>query len=166
MYVLEYLDYLSLAVVANDAKFARRLASLPRSAYTNEDVDASGVSFVAAGIEAGLVLGKDQELSEALTRADRQLQDKTTGRYDKLVTASLIAMARAIVERNQALFDQALVAREKDLKRLHGSPDERDRPESLLDIKGLALVRLSAERGLKHQTPSVYRPVELLQVKS
>ncbi|MDG4595262.1 MAG: Imm49 family immunity protein [Candidatus Contendobacter sp.] len=158
----EYIDYLALAIILTDAPQARHLAAFPRTRYSHEDVEAGEIIYLLSET-MGLLLLASKELAERLAAAQQELAAKKMTRYDRLIAESLIGLIAAIAARDQNAFNQAVLARQQDFKRAHGHPSERDMPEALLDIPGLALVRLALARGLKYTTQSSYLPVELLQ---
>jgi hypothetical protein len=158
----EYIDYLALAIILTDAPQAKHLASFPRSRYSHEEVDAGEIIYLLAET-MGLLLLASKALSEPLTAAQQQLAAKKITRYDRLIAESLIGLIAAIAERDQSAFNQAVIVRQQDFKRGHGHPSERDMPEALLDLPGLALVRIALARGLQYTMQSAYLPIELLQ---
>lgn len=158
----EYIDYLSLAIILTDVEQAKQLAAFPRSRYVNEEVQPGEVIYLLAEIMGMLLLGA-KELPERLEAARQALASKKTSRYDRGVAQTLIALAEAVAARDQAAFDQAVAARQQDFKKAHNRADERETPGALLDIPGLALVRLAQARGLRYVTQSAYLPAELLQ---
>ncbi len=158
----EYIDYLALAIILTDADQAKKLAAFPRDRYINEDVEPGEIIYLL-GESMGLLLLGNKELTERLTVARQELTSKKTTRYDRLIAETLITMIEAIITRDQTAFDQAVTARQEGFKRAHSHPDERNMPDALLDVSGLALVRIALARGLQCNVQSAYLPVELLQ---
>lgn len=158
----EYIEYLALAVILTDADQAKKIAAFPRTRYIHEDVEPSELIYLLAESMGLLVLGA-KDLPERLAAARQTLASKKTTRYDRVMAETLVTMAEAIASRDQTAFDQAIIARQQDFKKAHNHPDERNMPEALLDIAGLALVRMALARGLQCNAQSAYLPVELLQ---
>lgn len=158
----EYIDYLSLAIILTDVPQAKHLAIFPRARYRHEDVEAGEIIYLLSE-SLGLLLLASKELAERLATAQQELAAKKMTRYDRLIAESLIGLLAAIAARDQIAFNQAVIVRQQDFKQVHARPSERDLPEALLDLPGLALVRIALARGLQYTTQSAYLPVEILQ---
>lgn len=159
---VEFVDIQAAAVVAGDDNFAALLAQLPRKRYTSEDVDATEIHFLVAEMFSDLILGRDKELTARLAMLKKKLIGKKVSKEEHLWADTLVSIAAAIGAGQQEALDTALIAREKDYAKTYRSPDEREEPDSLLDLAGLALLRLALRRGLKYSGTSVYLAAELL----
>ena len=157
----EYIDHLSMAIVMGNKGLAERLCGFSEQDYASEDVDAGKIIYLLARIEAAIAMGDDEDLGAALAEAQKQL-GKKNAKYDKLMTQALVSLARAICENDQKAFDDALAARAKDFARLNAHPDDRESPEALMDIPGMAFIRVGLSKGLKCGIGSVYWPETIL----
>ena len=158
----EYIDYLALAIILTDVDQAKKLAAFPRIRYVNQDVEPGEIIYLLAESMGLLLLGVNG-LTERLAAAQQELVSKKITRYDRAIAETLITMIEAIANRDQTAFDQVVTARQESFKRAHNHPDERNMPDALLDVSGLALVRIALARGLQCNVQSPYLPVELLQ---
>lgn len=93
-----------------------------------------------------------------MATAQQELAAKKMTCDHRLIAESLIGLLLAIAARDQIAFNQAVIVRQQDFKQAHARPSERDLPEALLDLPGLALVRIALARGLQYTTEPPIRP--------
>jgi len=160
---VEFVDMLAAAVVAGDNETATRLARLSRKDYTSDEVGASEIHYLVAEILSDLVLGREKELASRIAAAQKQLAGKKVSREEHLWADSLVALAAAILARQQPGIDAALAAREKEYAKTYRAPDERETPDSLLDVAALAFLRFAAQNGLTYSGNNAYIPRELIK---
>lgn len=159
----EYIDYLSLSVALHDAKQAKHLASFPRSRYANRDVEAGEIVFALAESLACLVLGSEG-LSGHLAIVRKNLVSKKILPYDKMMSESLLAILESIDKLDQTAFDRAVSLRRCHYAQLCATPNHRYLPDSFIDLRGLAVMRIALEKNLRCGDPGVHLPVDLLAV--
>jgi len=162
MDAVEFVDMQTIAVVAGDAAAASKLAKLTRKQYTTDEVECSEIHFLLAEMFSDLILGRDKELASRLAAAQKQLGMKKVSKEEHLWADSTVALAAAIAAGQQSGVDAALAAREKDWVKTYRAPNDRDEPDSLLDLTALALLRFAAQKDLHYNGTSVYVQKELI----
>jgi hypothetical protein len=158
----DYIQMLALSVVVGSAASRSHLAAADRAAYTNEDVEAGDIVYVAATALAAAVRSDKVALAAAVKPYAAGVVPKRLERYDRLVYFPLIELVRALEAGDSAQFEAALVRREQDFVQFFRRADQKNDPEALIDMPGLALIALARGRKLQVQAPSVYRPLDLL----
>jgi hypothetical protein len=153
--------YLGLAVWTNDANFRGRLSNFDRAQFTNPD-----------GEPHDDVVYKATEAMAALARRRPEMAAEHAAAGLKRITRGLVATA--VVNRAAPVLRIAEAIGKGDLYGLRGAVSERSTqylkaasadagrndPEMLIDLVGLALVRMAAaDYGLSVDPKSLFIPV-------
>jgi hypothetical protein len=154
--------YLSAASICGDRMLTLRLAGMRRSSFSNPNVECEEILYIVAEFHAGLALGHDSLFQERLSAGEQLLKAGPTSRPVLLSVQGLVGIARAIADRDEKALDRAVEARQKDYVQMVRKPSIREMPEALLDLWGLGILRLGAERGTRPTFESVYLPLELI----
>ena len=103
----------------------------------------------------------DGQGGRARRQGDAALAD--ANRFERAEFGPLIQLAKSILEKDQKAFDEALAARHKYYARFYSDPEYQGFPDGLLDVRGLAMMKLARGVGLTPEFESVYLPAGLLE---
>lgn len=156
-----FMLYLSAAIVANDKPLRELLSETKRERFTDPEVDAPEAAYLSAEIQADLTAGRTDKAAERVGKATAALAG--ANRFARAEFGPLIQLAKSILEKDQKAFDEALAARHKYYARFYSDPDYQGFPEGLLDVRGLAMMKLARGVGLTPEFESVYLPAGLLE---
>lgn len=160
--VYEFIQLLSLARVLGNREIAEALARAKRSRYTDNDVEAEEVVFATAELLSALIVRDDETAAKILAANNPETIDaKKIYRYDRMIFFPLLQLLNAIYKNDENKFAAALQNRQKEFVDFFKRSDEKNDPEALIDIPGLAVLILAKQRGLSYTDASVYRPVGL-----
>ena len=154
-----YIRALTAALVAGKDDTAAALAAMPRERFTNPSIQSDELTYLIALTLSSLVRGDKAEAArlsaKSATRAgERDVPQATLRTWD-----TLRALLAAIVAGDPPAFDVAVTARNAHVTQQHGK--ERAAPKWLLDVEGLAGIKLARAAGLK-AADSVYLPASLI----
>lgn len=160
----EFIQLISLAIVLDDREASELFAKQPRSRYTNEDVKADEVVYTVAELISAFVL-KDKNTSERILGANNPdtMDAKKIFRYDRMIFFPLLSLLSAIQKKDSNKFTVSMNVRETEFVKFFSRTDEKNDPEALIDLPGLAVLILAKEQGLAVEDKSVYRPKGLNQ---
>jgi hypothetical protein len=158
----DFVQMLALSEVLADSGALSALGRAERDSYTNEDVEAGEVVYAVAEAMRAASRADWSAMTAPLAPYLGASPPKRMLRYDKLVYFPLIELFAALEARDGLQFQAALQRREKDFAQFFARADDQNDPEALIDMPGLALVRLALVGGLAVSDASVYRPRELL----
>ncbi len=157
----DFIGALALATTLRRSGETQALASLPQARYTHDDVIADPIVYGAAAILSAFILGNAAvigPLTSELSAADVT----NVHRYDRMLFHPLIVLLHAVHENDPAAVTRGFAHRDAELIRFFRRADDRNDPEALLDVPGLAVAALARERGIHAAEDSVYRPLALL----
>jgi hypothetical protein len=157
----QFILYLSTAIVANDTSLRERLSESTREAFTHPEVEAPEAAYLSAEIQADLAAGRTDKAAERAGKATAALA--VANRFERAEFGPLIQLAKSILEKDQKAFDEALAARHKYYVRFYSDPVYQGFPDGLLDVRGLAMMKLARGVGLTPEFESVYLPAGLLE---
>ncbi len=158
-----YQRYLALAVWTGDSNLRGSLAGFDRARFTDERVNADDVVYRCAEAFAALVKKRGQAAAESaeagLKRIARGLVSVGVGN----AAAPILRMAEAMGKGDLYALRAAVGERSNYHTRFAASASGKDSPESLIDLLGLAFIRVAAEDyGLAVDSKSVYLPTGML----
>lgn len=158
----EFITLISLAIVLGEKETSDALAKTERLRYTDDDVETEEIVFVTAELLSAFVLKDGNRISRILsTNNPDSIDSKKIYRYDRLIFFPLLQLLHAIHQKDANKFVSALQTRENEFVRFFSRTDELNDPEALIDISGLAVTKIAAERGVTFIDASVYRPAGL-----
>lgn len=160
----EFLTLLSLSIVRGNKTVGEELAKFPRDRYTNQDVQADELIFTIAELMSAFVRRDENSISRILAANNPETIDtKNIYRYDRMIFFPLLPLLSALQKKEANRFVSAMNERDAEFVRFHKRSNEKNNPEILIDINGLAILALAKERGIVHTLESVYRPVALIK---
>lgn len=158
-----FIQLLSLAAVVGDRDAVAYLANSKRSRYENPNIEADKLTFVVAGLMSAF-FRRDKAATDALLAENNPetMETKTIYRYDRMIYFPLLLMMNAIYKKDSNKFAAALQTREKEFIGFFSRASEKNDPEALIDLPGLAVGILARKHGIEFTDKSVYRPYELV----
>lgn len=161
--VYEFISLLSLAVVVGDDKTADSLAAANRNQYENENVEAEEIVYTIAALMSALVRRDETTIGEILeaNNAD-EIDTKKIYRYDRMVFFPLLPLLSAIQKRDAGRLAAALKIRDTEWVKFFRRQEQKNDPEALIDMPGLAAAALARARAINFTETSVYRPSDLI----
>lgn len=154
--------YLGLSIWIGDVNFRGRLASFDRGQFTNSEKSFDDVVYRAAEAFAELARRRPEIAAEF---AQSGLKRITRGLVPTPVVngvAPLLRIAEAMGKGDLYGLRAAVSERSTQYLRAASAEPSRNNPEMLIDVVGLALVRLGADDyGLTVDPKSLYIPVSL-----
>lgn len=160
----DYTLYLALAAIARDEEAIAHLAALPRERFTNPDVEAEEVVYLAAEATAALAARRREAAAERVAAAHAELTRRDLYPHDRRFAETLIAIAAATLANDADALSAATVARHEHARRAASHPAARELWTSLLDFEGLGLLALARDAGLRPSRGGIYLPLDLLEV--
>lgn len=154
--------YLGLAICTGDANFRSRLAGFDRTQFTPPDVALDDVVYRAAEGMAALAKRRPEIAAE---HAEAGLKRITRGLVSTGVlnsVAPLLRIAESMGRGDLSGLRAAVSERSTQYLRAASAESTRSNPEFLIDIVGLAFVRMGAsDYGLTVEPKSLYMPVSI-----
>jgi hypothetical protein len=158
-----YMMYLALALLSANHEFRKELEGFQRSRFTNENVEADEVFYLAAEAMRDVSAGRIDTARDATSAGLSRLEAKDGPNRDaKEAMEAILLMLAALVHKDEAKLGLAMMARSKEFGGGYSKAAVKNFPGGLLDITGLGLLRLGREKGLNAAAESVYLPSELL----
>jgi len=148
--------WLCQANMCNQQVFRKRLEQMTRADYTNPNMKADELSYMACEIMTDLSAGRPREADARIAVALANL----TGKFASL--DALVRSAQAILAKDTKAFDNALDTRIAAHIQSYSSSDVRHYPGGLIDLVALGTIKIAQRYGLQPTLKSVYLPVELI----
>jgi hypothetical protein len=162
-----YMTYLALAILWPDREFRKELEGFPRSRFTNKNVKADEIFYLAAEAMRDISVGKLDTASEAAAAGLDRLKAKDgPNPYAKDAMEAILLLLDAIAHKDNAKLKAATMARSKKYDSSYSKAAARNFPSGLLDVTGLGLLKLARENELNAGVESVYLPSELLSAEN
>lgn len=161
-------DYLHEAIAVNHAKLAETVIRLRQSDWDTNRIRPVNWLITRIRIVMDLYQKKESDLQVLLENERKGLFDeKLPSELDPDLPEmrNFYELLKALVERNESAFNQALAAR-MPIREAHFQRGGTVAPIALLDVHGLALCRLARKRSIKPQANHVYLPLEILDLES
>ena len=159
MDVYEFIRLLALARAVGNREIAEALAKTKRDRYTDPDVEAEEIVFAVAELLAAFIRRDDEAVALVLAENNpATIDEKKIYRYDRMIYFPLLEMMNAIHQGDSAKFAAALEKRQKQFVDFFKRSTEKNDPEALIDMPGLAVAVIARRRDLKFTDSSVYRP--------
>ncbi len=160
----EFIKLLSLAIVFGNSDIAGSLAYTKRERYTNENVEVDEVVFVVAELLCAFVRQDEKIIARILERNDPDKIDANKiFRYERALYFPLLKLLDAVYKKDSTGFSAALQIRQADFVKFYRRADQKNTPEALIDMPGLAINAIARRRGLHFADNSVYRPSEIIR---
>ena len=161
--VYEFLTILSLAVVLGETEIAESAAAARRDRYTNPNIEAEEIVFIVAELLSAFVRKDETAIGKILAANNPdEIDSNKIYKYDRMIFFPLLRLMAAIHRRDDANFTALLKARNDDFAKFYARVNDKNMPEALIDMPGLAVAALAKERGINFTDTSVYRPSELI----
>ena len=162
--VYEFINLISLAVVLGEDKSAKALADTPRDRYTNEGVAADETVFTAAQVMSAFVKRDEDFVARTFSKNNPDTAEtKNIYRYDRLLYFPLLRLLNIVHRRDANRLGEAFRTRDGDFVRYWRRADDKNDPDALIDMNGLAITVFARQRALPFSDSSVYRPIELIK---
>ncbi|MFT3867631.1 MAG: Imm49 family immunity protein [Nibricoccus sp.] len=161
-------DYLHEAIAVDHFKLAQTVIRLRQSEWDTNRIRPVNWLITRIRIVMDLFLKKEADLQVLLENERKGLfEEKLPSELDPDLPEmrNFYELLRALVEKKETAFNQALAAR-MPIREAHFQRGGTVAPIALLDVHGLALCRLARKRGLKPQASHVYLPLEILDLEN
>jgi hypothetical protein len=161
--VYEFIQLLSLAISLGDAETADSLAGAERSRYENKNVEAEEIVYTVAALLSALVRRDETAVAEILEANNPdKIDTKKIYRYDRMIFFPLLPLLAAVQKRDASRLTAAMQTREAEWVKFFSRQEQKNDPEALIDMPGLAVAALAKARALSFNDTSVYRPYDLI----
>src|SRR5215467_15068647 len=158
-----YMTYLALAILCSNDVLLDDLKARQRSEFTDSTVKADEVFYLAAEAMRDIAAARPEDALNAVQAGLSRLDTDGPNPGAKLANKAILLLEEAIAQKDQTKLAAAVSARIEKDKTSFSRPAARNFPGGLLDVVGLGLLKLAADRGMRTATDSVYLPTGLLE---
>jgi hypothetical protein len=161
--VYEFIHLLSLALSVGDGETAESLAATERSRYQSANVEAEEIVYTIAALLSAMVMRDETTIAEILEANNPdKIDTKKIYRYDRIIFFPLLPLLIAVQKRDASRLTAAMQTRETEWVRFFSRQEQKNDPEALIDMPGLAVAALARARAINFNDTSVYRPYDLI----
>jgi len=154
-----YQRFLALSVWTSDANFRNRLATFDRAQFTHADAPSDDVVYRSAEAMAALARKRPDLAAEYAAGGLKRIERGLVATAVVNRVAPLLRIAEAMGKGDLYALRGAVSERNTQFLRTASAEAARNNPELLIDVVGLALVRIGADDyGLSVEPKSLYMP--------
>lgn len=157
-----YQRYLSLAILTNDANFRGRLTGFDRGQFTHPEIACDDVLYRLAEATSALARKRQEMAVECAESGLKRIMRGLVSTATVNAVAPLLQITHAMAKGDLYTLRGAVGERNTYYLRSVSNEAARSNPEVLIDLVGLALVRLAAaDYGLAVDPKSLFVPLGL-----
>jgi len=157
-----YVKYLSLAIICRQEGFRKMLEGLQRHQYTNTNIEADEIFYMAAEAMAALSADKADTARDITARALARARSKEVDKLARAVMEPVLMLEAAIADRDAHGLASAVKAQHERHRANYSPKSARNAPSGLLDVRTVGMLALARKHGLPADPSNVYTPLELL----
>ena len=163
----EFRRLLLSTIAVNHKKAIELLCAIGVDAYRHPDVEMSDCPYAITEAIQAAASGKMKTFKVKIAEAQALLNPKRLiidRRKEEAEFKPLIALLRAIADKDQAALEEAWKSRAQYWKKEYGKKSESANYDGILDRELLGIARIAEQYGLTAPGSNPYAPIELLRV--